>query len=689
MRVLQEKHAGPELDQRVKSRYDPRSVLGDDFNSLFGISAKLGGNVAPSGSPRERLYAIRTLALSKNVRAAETALAALDYPMDPTLDYALWLTLRELEPIWLPAFQKGELTFGGDPKKIAFALSAAQSPEAVKPLAKLIDGGTVPKDKVQELCLVMAKIGGPEELASLLKRSADSSLAPRDQAALIAAVENSVRSRKVGSPKDAAVLGTLLKAHHRPVVWAAMKLAGLWKLPQFRDDLEAVAKGNDGLGERTAGIEAIALYADGRAKTFLTALCDDKERPESGRVALIALAGLDTPLAAKKAATTLADSSSQPAINELVSAFSSRRGGGAALANALKGQTIPADSAKLAIARLRSTGANEPALVAAFTAAGKLNVAKAYPTETEIKTLAATAMANGDAARGEAIYRRAELQCLKCHAVAGAGGLVGPDMTSLGASAPADYLVEALLNPNAKVKEGYNAIQVTTLAGKQVQGVKVREADGVLVLRNAEDKEESIRLDDIDAKKDSRSLMPDGLVDSLTNAELADLVKFLSELGKVGPYAPNPARLVRTWESVDGTGTNTEKFRRARITVAAEKDAGLTWSPVYTKVSGSLPLADVPKYAVWNNTEPQSVIRCHLDVTTPGAVRLKFNDVTGLTVFVDGKPTDGKAEFDVIVPTGLVPVTIVVNRDKRTTDVSLELLDVPGSPARVKPRNGK
>ena len=178
--------------------------------------------------------------------------------------------------------------------------------------------------------------------------------------------------------------------------------------------------------------------------------------------------------------------------------------------------------------------------MAALTAAGKLNATKAYPTEAEVKSLAADAMAKGDAARGEAIYRRADMQCLKCHAIAGAGGQVGPDMSSLGASAQPDYIVEALLNPNAKVKEGFNAIQVTTLSGKVVQGVKVREADGVLVLRNAEDKEESIRLDDIDARKDSRSLMADGLCDPLPTQDLLDLTRFLSELGKVGPYGAKP-----------------------------------------------------------------------------------------------------------------------------------------------------
>ena len=136
-------------------------------------------------------------------------------------------------------------------------------------------------------------------------------------------------------------------------------------------------------------------------------------------------------------------------------------------------------------------------------------------------------------------------------------------------------------------------------------------------------------------------------------------------------------------------GANTERFRRARIAVAAEKENGLTWTPTYTRVSGELPFNEISKYAVWQNTEQQSVIRCHIDVTTAGKVRFKLNDTTGLTVFVDSKPVDAKAEFDMDVPVGQIPITMIVDRGKRITDVKLELLDVPGSTARAKPLGGK
>ncbi|MFO0938257.1 MAG: PVC-type heme-binding CxxCH protein [Gemmataceae bacterium] len=145
---------------------------------------------------RIRLEAVRTLATMPSQASAELALSILDSPMDPTLDYSLWLTLRELESIWLPAFQKGDLTFGGDPRKIAFALTAAQSPDAVKPLARLIEGGKLPPEKAHDLYLVLARIGGPDELASVLKRANDGTTAANEKQSLINAVVDTVRARK-------------------------------------------------------------------------------------------------------------------------------------------------------------------------------------------------------------------------------------------------------------------------------------------------------------------------------------------------------------------------------------------------------------------------------------------------------------------------------------------------------------
>ena len=74
--------------------------------------------------------------------------------------------------------------------------------------------------------------------------------------------------------------------------------------------------------------------------------------------------------------------------------------------------------------------------------------------------------------RERLVYRRADLKCITCHAIGGAGGKVGPDMTSLGAG-PMDYLVESLYLPNAKIKEGFHAVQIETADGKVMTGLVV------------------------------------------------------------------------------------------------------------------------------------------------------------------------------------------------------------------------
>ena len=94
--------------------------------------------------PRVRLEAVRALAQIPSLAAAETAMQALDRPVDPFLDYALWSTARELQHAWLPEVQAGRFDFGGNPRHLVFALQAVGSPEVLKPLLALFQSGRVP-----------------------------------------------------------------------------------------------------------------------------------------------------------------------------------------------------------------------------------------------------------------------------------------------------------------------------------------------------------------------------------------------------------------------------------------------------------------------------------------------------------------------------------------------------------------
>jgi putative heme-binding domain-containing protein len=163
---------------------------------------------------------------------------------------------------------------------------------------------------------------------------------------------------------------------------------------------------------------------------------------------------------------------------------------------------------------LATSGREAPALLEALTRGGGLTFGARTLGAKEMRQMVGDVARLGDPARGEAGFRRKDLTCLKCHAIAGAGGQVGPDLSSIGASAPVDYLIESLLEPNKAIKENYHAVVVTTESGKLYTGVKVRQTKTELVLRTAEDKEVAIPVKDIEEQAPGRSLMPDGLTDT-------------------------------------------------------------------------------------------------------------------------------------------------------------------------------
>lgn len=112
-------------------------------------------------------------------------------------------------------------------------------------------------------------------------------------------------------------------------------------------------------------------------------------------------------------------------------------------------------------------------------------------------------------------FRRADLNCLKCHAIAGAGGQIGPGLESIGANAPVDYLLTLLIQPDKAIKEGYHSLVVATGEGAVVSGIAIRQTDDQLVLRDAEDVEATIPTSTIEDQKPGGSLMPAGLTGSL------------------------------------------------------------------------------------------------------------------------------------------------------------------------------
>lgn len=102
---------------------------------------------------------------------------------------------------------------------------------------------------------------------------------------------------------------------------------------------------------------------------------------------------------------------------------------------------------------------------------------------------------------------------------------------------PEDW-VSGVLYPSRHIEKEFAQVNVVTVEGKVIAGIRISEDDKGIVLRNvSEPKPITIPADSIDEVVDSKkSIMPDGLVRSLNNRqEFDDLIKYLISLQRKDP----------------------------------------------------------------------------------------------------------------------------------------------------------
>ena len=138
----------------------------------------------------------------------------------------------------------------------------------------------------------------------------------------------------------------------------------------------------------------------------------------------------------------------------------------------------------------------------------------------------------GNPARGALIFSSPTQACLSCHQVGKAGGQVGPNLSQIATQRKFSEIVDSLWNPQNQVEESYRSVAVLLIDGKLVRGYKVIENEKELVLKDqGTGTKHTLSKDDIEAVKEVGSLMPNGLMEALTNQQRYDLLAFLDELG--------------------------------------------------------------------------------------------------------------------------------------------------------------
>jgi putative heme-binding domain-containing protein len=140
------------------------------------------------------------------------------------------------------------------------------------------------------------------------------------------------------------------------------------------------------------------------------------------------------------------------------------------------------------------------------------------------KTLNGAALAEGNPSQGRVVYQRV---CGSCHKLYGEGGEVGPDLTGSGRG-NLDYLLENLVDPSAAVSADFRMVAVAMSDGRILNGLIKRQSARTLTLQT---QIEAITLDRSEIEEirpSSSSLMPDGLLDTLSPTEVRDLLAYLT-----------------------------------------------------------------------------------------------------------------------------------------------------------------
>jgi putative membrane-bound dehydrogenase-like protein len=267
-----------------------------------------------------------------------------------------------------------------------------------------------------------------------------------------------------------------------------------------------------------------------------------------------------------------------------------------------------------------------------FPAPGKLDPKKLPPASELAKRV-------GNAENGKSILAKSvtsEVQCLKCHMVRGTGGQIGPDLSMIGKKASKENLYDSLLTPSKAIADQYVSWKLDTDDGQSITGLVVGETETTVTVRDANGKDYNFPAKGTERKKSLQSIMPEGLIATLTEDELVDLVEYLTKL-QTPSLTPDSWMVVGPFASPGGNDGLDKAFgpEKGAFDPAAKFD-GKAWALVRPGANGYVDLAKLH-----GNAAANSVSFAYRDVESPedveATVLLGTDD--GATLFVNGEPS--------------------------------------------------
>lgn len=156
--------------------------------------------------------------------------------------------------------------------------------------------------------------------------------------------------------------------------------------------------------------------------------------------------------------------------------------------------------------KLRNTAKDKAAMIAKFK-----------------RQLTRESIEQANLTKGRLIF---EKTCANCHRLFDAGGNIGPEITG-SQRQNIDYLLENLIDPSAAVSKDFQMQILTTASGRIITGLVVAETATAVTIQTVNEKVVVPTNEIEDRETSTLSMMPEGMLQSLTLDQVRDLFAYL------------------------------------------------------------------------------------------------------------------------------------------------------------------
>jgi len=526
--------SNPQLLERALKSDDHRlrafaARLTGRWHDRLENTHKLLEQAANDPHPQVRLEAILSCGQVPQSAVIQLAAQAVTrHSRDKWIDYAFTQAVRHQESRWMVGLIDGTLDFAEDTSSMLAVLEKGDSREMLSRLMTLAKSDEINANGLPGIYKGIASLGGPAEMRQIFEPGFHRS--KTSQVAAWAALAASSRNEKPEGDLQ-VILNNALKGTHEQLRVQALGLITRWKVTELQDATATLAFG-DGTGQATrlAAVRTLGNLGADEANRLAKLISSDA--PTELRIAgLESLARLNLPKAAMLGADMI---SSEQAIDEVLQTFLNRETGGDALTKALAKAPIAKAPAATALSRLQSIGSSETKLMDYLgKVAGVKNTVPTYSTKYVSSIAKAAAKANAE--NGKKMF--VDTGCIACHRISSANNngipFIGPELETIGNTLSTERIIEETLWPARHVKEGFSLMQVTTKNGSVHQGYEQRSRVKDVILRPLT-QVASITIPHGEVREQTGlgSAMPAGLTANLSQQQLADLIRFLSEQGR-------------------------------------------------------------------------------------------------------------------------------------------------------------